>query len=71
MFHCRHSHGLQGAEVAGDRQGVVRVGDQADVSIRAYEDQDVLAVCVCRVPGVVGEAATVAAARHAGYGTMA
>src|SRR6266702_3709631 len=37
---------LQGAEVAGDRRGVVRVGDQA-----------VLAVCVCRVPGVVDEAA--------------
>ncbi|HEY2670858.1 MAG TPA: hypothetical protein VGJ07_10830 [Rugosimonospora sp.] len=28
---------LQGAEVVGDRQGVVRVGDQADVSIGAYE----------------------------------
>jgi hypothetical protein len=35
----------QGAEVAGDRQGVVRVGDQADVPVRAYEDQGILAVC--------------------------
>ena len=43
----------QGAEVIGDRQGVVRVGNQADVSIWAYEDQGVLAVCVCHVPGVV------------------
>ena len=49
----RSATGSQGAEVIGDRQGVVRVGDQADVSIWAYEDQGVLAVCVCHVPGVV------------------
>jgi hypothetical protein len=50
-------NGLQGAEVVGDCQGVVRVGDQADVSVWAYEDRGVLAVCVCRVPGVVDDAA--------------
>src|SRR6266487_5262148 len=53
----RSANALQGAEVVGDRQGVVRVGDQADVSIWAYEDQGVMAVCPCRVPGVVDEAA--------------
>ena len=51
------ANGLQGAKVVGDRQGVVRVGNQADVSVWAYEDQRVLAVCVGRVPGVVDEAA--------------
>ena len=50
-------NGLQGAEVAGDRRGVVCVGDQADVSIWAHQDQGVLAVCVGRVPAVVDEAA--------------
>jgi hypothetical protein len=48
---------LKGAAVVGDRRGVVRVGDQADVSIRAYEGQGVLAVGVGRVPGIVDEAA--------------
>jgi hypothetical protein len=48
---------LQGVEVVGDRQGVVRVGDRADVSIWAYQDQGVMAVCACRVPGIVNEAA--------------
>jgi hypothetical protein len=52
-----NANGSQGAQVAGDRQGVVRVGDQADVSVWADEDQGVLAVWARHVPAVVDEAA--------------
>jgi uncharacterized membrane protein YkvA (DUF1232 family) len=53
----RSPDGSQGAQVPGRRRGVVRAGDQADVSVRADEDQDVLAVHASHVAAVVDEAA--------------
>ena len=53
----RSPDGSQRTQVSGHRRGVVRVGDQADVSVRADEDQDVLAVPASHVAAVVGKPA--------------
>jgi len=53
----RSPDGSQGTQVSGHRRGVVRVGDQADVSVRADEDQDVLAVPASHVAAVVDKPA--------------
>ena len=53
----RSPESSQGTQVSGHRRGVVRAGDQADVSVRADEDQDVLAVPASHVAAVVDKAA--------------